>query len=543
MFTNLTAPFAGQAPTDLIIAALAIPFIAALIIPLFYKIPNLREAVTLIAAAILAAVTWSLYPTIAAGETPQLQVWPVAPGLDLAFKVEPLGMLFGLVASTLWVVNSVYSIGYMRGNNETRQTQFYVCFAVAISATMALAFSANLFTMFLAYEVLTLSTYPLVTHKGTEDAKKAGRVYAGLLIGTSMVLFLPAILLTWATAGTLDFTPGGILKPDMLSPLMLGGLLALFVFGIGKAAVMPVHFWLPAAMVAPTPVSALLHAVAVVKAGVFSILKVIVYIFGIDTLTSTNANEWIVYLASFCVLLASIIAMNQDNLKARLAYSTVSQLSYIVLGAALATAASITGGALHILMHAFAKITLFFCAGAIYITHRKTEVSQLDGLGRLMPLTMFAFLIGSLSIIGIPPLGGTWSKWFLALGALDAKYHFAVAVFMISSLLNIAYLLPIVARAFFTPLPGVASGDTVKIAEAPIACLIAISITMLGCFATFFFAEPILDMISLIDFTGLETNTAETGPSGITTESAATAATTTAADPAGETLKGGLNVR
>ncbi|MCH9809285.1 MAG: monovalent cation/H+ antiporter subunit D family protein [Alphaproteobacteria bacterium] len=539
MFTNLTAPFLGTPTGDLIIAAIAIPFIASLIIPLFYKFPNLREAVTLIAATLLAGVTWSLYPTVAAGGQPELLVWSVAPGLDLAFKIEPLGMLFGLIASTLWVVNSIYSIGYMRGNDEPRQTQFYVCFAVAISATMALAFSANLFTMFLAYEVLTLSTYPLVTHKATEDAMKAGRVYLVLLVGTSMVLFLPAILLTWATAGTLDFTPGGIIKPDALSPLLMGGLLALFIFGIGKAAVMPIHFWLPAAMVAPTPVSALLHAVAVVKAGVFTVLKVIVYVFGIETLTSTTANEWVVYLASFCVLMASIVAMNQDNLKARLAYSTVSQLSYIVLGAALATAASITGGALHILMHAFAKITLFFCAGAIYITHRKTEVSQLDGLGRLMPLTMFAFLIGSLSIIGIPPLGGTWSKWYLALGALDANYQFAVAVFMISSLLNIAYLVPIVARAFFKPLPGVAPGEKVKIAEAPIACLIAISITMLGCFVTFFYADPILDMISLIDFTGSETNTTAIEPSGSTIATP----DTTAAGTTGETPKGAINVR
>ena len=541
MFDNLTAPFAGTPPTDLIIASLAIPFIAALIIPLFYKIPNLRELVTLIAAATLAAVTWSLYPVIAAGGTPELLVWTVAPGLDLAFKVEPLGMLFALVASTLWVVNSIYSIGYMRGNNEPRQTQFYVCFAIAISATMALAFSGNLFTMFLGYEILTLSTYPLVTHKATEDAMKAGRVYLVLLVGSSMVLFLPAILLTWATAGTMDFTPGGIIKPDALSPFLMAGLLALFIFGIGKAAVMPIHFWLPAAMVAPTPVSALLHAVAVVKAGVFSILKVVIYVFGIDTLSSTDANAWIIYLASFCVLIASIVAMNQDNLKARLAYSTVSQLSYIVLGAALATAASVTGGALHILMHAFAKITLFFCAGAIYIAHKKTEVSQLDGLGRLMPVTMFAFLIGSLSIIGIPPLGGTWSKWYLALGALEAEYQFAVAVFMISSLLNIAYLLPITARAFFKPLPGVAPGETVKIAEAPTACLIAITITMLGCFVTFFYADPVLDMIALIDLTGADVKTAESIPSATSIATPATAST--AVNAAGETLKGTLNVR
>lgn len=503
MLTSIAAAMQQFSPAQLIIAALAIPAIVAVLIPLFYKAPNLREAVTLIGSAALATTTWTLYPTIAAGERPEVHIWEVVPGLDLAFRIEPLGMLFALIASTLWIVNSIYSIGYMRGNNEQRQTQFYVCFAVALSATMALAFSANLFTMFLAYEVLTLSTYPLVTHKGTPDAMKAGRVYLMLLIGTSMVLFLPAIMLTWGVTGTLDFADGGILSAEgdrALSPLLMGGLLALFVFGIGKAAVMPIHFWLPAAMVAPTPVSALLHAVAVVKAGVFSILKVVIYVFGIDTLTSTGANEWIVYLSSFCVLMASIVAMNQDNLKARLAYSTVSQLSYIVLGAALATAASVTGGALHILMHAFAKITLFFCAGAIYVAHKKTEVSQLDGIGRKMPLTMFAFLIGTLSIIGLPPFGGTWSKWYLALGALDSGYVFAMAVFMISSLLNIAYLMPIVARAFFKPVPGTAEGERVAIAEAPTACLIAISMTALGCIVLFFYTGPVVDMIQLIDF-------------------------------------------
>ena len=447
------------------------------------------------------------------GERPELDVWEVTPGLELAFRIEPLGMLFALIASTLWIINSIYSIGYMRGNNETGQTQFYVCFAVALSSTMALAFSANLFTLFLAYEVLTISTYPLVTHKGTPEAIKGGRVYLMLLIGTSMSLFLPAIMLTWGVAGTLDFAAGGIIPTDgdnALAPILVAGLLALFIFGIGKAAVMPIHFWLPAAMVAPTPVSALLHAVAVVKAGVFTVLKVVVYVFGIETLTNTGANEWIVYLSAFCVLMASIIAMNQDNLKARLAYSTVSQLSYIVLGAALASVASVTGGALHILMHAFAKITLFFCAGAIYVAHKKTEISQLDGIGRKMPLTMFAFLVGTLSIVGLPPFGGTWSKWYLALGALDAGFIFAMAVFMISSLLNIAYLVPIVTRAFFKPLPGVAPGEKVAIEEAPTACLIAITATMLGCLALFFLADDALKVIELVDFgTASETSAAE----------------------------------
>lgn len=509
MLTAITSLTQNLSSTDLIIACLLIPAMAAALIPVFYKVPNLREAVTLIAAASLAICTWSLYPRIAAGEQPVLKIWEVVPGLELAFKVEALGMLFALVASTLWLINSIYSIGYMRGNSEPRQTQFYVCFAAAISSTMALAYSANLFTMFLAYEVLTLSTYPLVTHKGTEEAMKAGRVYLVLLVGTSMVLFLPAVMLTWATAGTLNFTPGGIIAPNALSPLLLGGLLGLFVFGIGKAAVMPMHFWLPAAMVAPTPVSALLHAVAVVKAGVFSILKIVVFIFGIDTLASTGVNQWLIAIAGGTVVLASLIAMTRENLKARLAYSTVSQLSYIVLGALLATTNSIIGGSMHIAMHAAGKITLFFCAGAIYTAAHLTEIPQLTGLGRRMPITFTAFTIGTLSIIGLPPMGGTWSKWYLTLGAMDAGQLAIVAVFMISSLLNIAYLLPIPFKAFYGKPPAsagaaAAGAETEGIHEAPVACLIAITLTSAACLVLFFYPDPLFELVSQIQLRSVE---------------------------------------
>ncbi len=486
------------APETLIAAALVIPIAAAALIPAFFRAPNLRETVTLTAAAALAFVVWNLAPYIASGARPTLHVFSVAPSLDLSFTVEPLGMLFALVAGTLWIVNSIYSIGYMRGHNEPRQTSFYVCFAVALSAAMGIAFAGNLFTLFIFYELLTLSTYPLVTHKATPEAMNGGRVYLMLLIGTSMVLLLPAIVITGVLAGTLDFVPGGILD-GKTTPLVLSLLLGLFMFGIGKAALMPFHRWLPSAMVAPTPVSALLHAVAVVKAGVFCVLKVVVYVFGIETLVQADASWWLIWIASFTVIAASLVAMRQDNLKARLAYSTVSQLSYIVLGAGLATAASVSGGAMHIAMHAVGKITLFFCAGAIYVAHHKTEVSQLDGIGRLMPVTMGAFLIGALSIIGLPPLGGTWSKLFLMLGALDAGYMIAAVVFMVSSLLNIAYLLPIAARAFFKPLPGAVEGKKVAIAEAPLACQIAITISAAACIVLFFAAQPIADFASSIE--------------------------------------------
>jgi multicomponent Na+:H+ antiporter subunit D len=440
-------------PERLVLLAVLAPFVGAVIIPLCHKVPNLRETVTLATAGTLCIAVASLLAPVLDGARPDAQVIEVAPGLALAFKVEPLGMLFALLASSLWIVNSIYSIGYMRANDEPRQTGFYVCFAVALGSTIGIAFAKNLFTLFLFYEALTISTYPLVTHKADAEAIRAGRVYLLLLLGTSLVLFLPAIVATWVLAGTLDFTPGGILSGKTGAPI-IGAMLALYVFGIGKAAVMPLHFWLPAAMVAPTPVSALLHAVAVVKAGVFAILKVAVMIFGIDVLASLRQSAWLTAVAGTTILAASIVALRQDNLKRLLAYSTVSQLSYVVLGIAVLTPVSVVGAALHLAAHALGKITLFFAAGSIYTAAHLTEVSQLDGIGRRMPWTMGAFAVGALAMIGIPPTAGFLGKWFILAGAMQAANWIAVAVIILSTLLNAAYFLPIVFRAFFRPPVG-----------------------------------------------------------------------------------------
>ncbi len=484
-------------PERLVLLAVLVPFIGALIIPLFHRHANLREAITLISAVSLCIVVFSLLGPVLEGARPETQLIQVAPGLALAFEVEPLGMLFALVASTLWIVNSIYSIGYMRANRETGQTGFYVCFAIALGTTIGIAFAKNLFTLFLFYEALSLATYPLVTHKADADALRAGRIYLLLLLGTSLVLFLPAIMATWVLAGTLDFVPGGILAGKASTPIM-AMLLALYVFGIGKAALMPLHFWLPAAMVAPTPVSALLHAVAVVKSGVFAVVKIIVYIFGVETLASTGASEWLVFVAAASLIIASFIALSRDNLKARLAYSTISQLAYVVLGAALATSTGIIGSGFQIAMHAAGKITLFFCAGAIYTAHHLTQVSEMTGIGRKMPITMFVFFVGSLSIVGLPPLGGTWSKWMLLLGALDAGSMVAVGVLMLSSLLSLAYLLPIVARGYFLPPPDQPTNGATEIKEAPIACMIALCCTALLCIVLFFQSGRIETLLEAI---------------------------------------------
>ncbi|MEM8797017.1 MAG: proton-conducting transporter membrane subunit, partial [Pseudomonadota bacterium] len=344
---------------------IAIPFIGAFAIAACGRIPNLREAATLTTALLLFFSVFNVYDYFQGGLSPTAGPFEVLPGLDIAFAVEPLGMMFAIIASGLWIINSIYSIGYMRGNNEPRQTTFYVCFAISIFGVMGIAFAANLFTFFLFYEILSLATYPLVTHKQNQDAKIGGRIYIGILLGTSMFLMLPAIIWTASLAGTLDFAEGGILA-GKASTEVLTVLTVLFMFGVGKAALMPIHFWLPAAMVAPTPVSALLHAVAVVKAGVFAVVKILVYVFGIDLLNETGAADWLLYAAGFTVIAASLVALRQDNLKKRLAYSTVSQLSYVILAAAILTPISIAGAALHIAAHAISKITLFFAAGSIY---------------------------------------------------------------------------------------------------------------------------------------------------------------------------------
>lgn len=461
---------------------------------------NLRETVTLVFSTLTFLLVLTLYLFILENDAPSFLIGEMLPGLVFELTVEPLGMLFALIASFLWIITSLYAIGYMRGHHKKNQTRFYFFFAVAISSTLGLAFSSNLLTLFLFYEALTLLTFPLVTHSGSPEAKRAGRVYLGILMGTSIGLQLLAIIWTWSITGTLDFSPGGILA-GKVSETLAGILLLLYVFGVGKAALMPFHRWLPAAMVAPTPVSALLHAVAVVKAGVFTILKIALYIFGQDLLSQLSMTEWIQYLAAATILIASLIAMRKDNLKARLAYSTVSQLSYIILGAMLANSLGFLGGGMHIATHAFGKITLFFCAGAILVASHKTDISQMKGLGRTMPVTMIAFFIASVSIIGLPPLAGLWSKWYLALGALENDQIIFVGVLMLSSLLNIAYLLPIPIRAFFSSSPGndqQADRGKITIKEAPLCSLIAILITTTGCLVLFFYPAPLFNLLNLI---------------------------------------------
>lgn len=468
-----------MSPETALLCAMVTPLVAAALVVLLGKLPNLRETASIAAGV----VTFGFVATVAAavydGAPVAYELAEPVQGLRLAFAVEPLGMVFALVASLLWPVTTLYAIGYMRGHGEGHQTRFFCFFAVSIAAVLALAFSANLATLFVCYEAITLATFPLVTHANNRAAWRAGRIYLGILMGTSIGLLLLGCVAVYGIAGTTEFTQGGVLAGPLaegkVSKAALGVLLGLFVFGAGKAAVMPVHRWLPNAMVAPTPVSALLHAVAVVKAGVFTILKVVVYVFGLDLVRDLDAHTVLAYVAGFTVVAASVIALGKDNLKERLAYSTIGQLSYIVLGALIATTTSVQGAGLHIAAHATGKITLFFGAGAILVAAHKKNVSQLDGIGRRMPVTMGCFLVGTLSIIGLPPTAGMWSKLLLVQGTADAGQWLLVGAFLASSLLNIVYLLSIPMRAFLRPL----SDDDLAHphGEAPLTSRIAMVIT------------------------------------------------------------------
>ena len=468
------------------------PLIGAVLIAASHRHPNQREAATLVTATALFILVLSLLSPVLAGQRPKTTLWDIIPGISISLEAEPLGMVFALIASFLWIVTSVYSIGYMRSHHEQNQTRFYVCFAIALASAIGVAFAANMFTLFIFYEALTLSTYPLVAHHGTDEARRGGRTYLGVLLFTSIAFQLLAIVWTWSIAGTLDFTAGGILA-EHASPAVFSLLFVLYMFGIGKAALMPFHRWLPAAMVAPTPVSALLHAVAVVKAGVFTVVKVTVYIFGVEALARVGASDVILYVAATTTILASIVALRQNNLKRRLAYSTVSQLSYVVMAATLVNDFGILGGTLHVAMHAFGKITLFFCAGAILVAAHKTEVSELRGIGRAMPWTMTAFTIGSLSMIGLPPTAGFISKWYILLGALEADMSIIVGVLVLSTLLNAGYFLPIVYAAFFREPDAPATHG-----EAPKTMVGAISVCALGTVVLFLFPGQFLALARML---------------------------------------------
>jgi multicomponent Na+:H+ antiporter subunit D len=460
------------------------------------RAPNVREAWTFLAAGVKFLIVLSMLPTILKGTEIVYTIAEFVPGAAIQFRVDAFGMLFALVSSSLWIITTAYSIGYMRALKEHSQTRYFVFFAIALSATVGVAFSANLLTMYLFYEMLSFATYPLVTHHQDKEARSSGRKYLLYIVGTSIGLVLPAMLICYNLTGTLEFGKQGFMAGAGASKGLIGLLMVMLVFGFAKAAIMPFHSWLPAAMVAPTPVSALLHAVAVVKVGVFSVVRVITCVFGTNLLLSLDLGTIIVFAASVTILVGSFIALSQDGLKRMLAFSTIAQLSYVVLGVALLSPKGMTGGMVHIAMHAFGKITLFFCAGAIFVATGKKNMSDMVGIGRRMPITMTAFFIGALSIIGMPPCGGFISKWYLVLGSLQAQQIPVLVVLLFSSLLNAAYFMPFVYKAFFCKPEEAMFENTIK--EAPPFCVVPLVVTAIISIILLFYPQPFVRLASMM---------------------------------------------
>jgi multicomponent Na+:H+ antiporter subunit D len=481
--------------TYVLLAAVAAPLIGAVLVMLTGRRPNVRESCSFVASAFTFGAVASLAPAVLAGKRLALHLFTLLPGVSLTLRADSFSMVFALVASFLWIVTVLYSMGYMRGLGEHAQTRFSACFALALFGAVGCAFADNLFTLYLFYEIVSVTTYPLVAHHQDREGYEGGRKYLVYLTGTAKGLVLPAVILTYVMCGTLDFSDNirtGIFPGDA-SRLMITITYCCLILGFAKNAVMPFHNWLPGAMVAPTPVSALLHAVAVVKVGVFSTTRVMLYLFGVDTMAALNLGMPTAWFVSFTILAASLVALSKDDLKARLAYSTVSQLSYIILGVALLTPAGIEGGIVHIVNHALAKITLFFCAGAIFVASRKKNISEMKGLGRTMPLTFAAFGVASLSMIGIPPVAGFITKWYLLVGAMDARQMGIVAVLVVSTILNAAYFAPVVYQAYFGTSPDGKIPTGVR--EASPALLVPLLLTAALSVAAGLYPEFFIHMI------------------------------------------------
>jgi multicomponent Na+:H+ antiporter subunit D len=477
--------------TSRLVWALLVPLFGSFLVSLSGKKPNLRESWSVISAVILFSMVLTMVSPVLAGKTLYYQLFKILPGVTVTLRADAFSMIFALVASSLWIAAAFYSMGYMRGLHEHAQTRFNTCFAIAIFGAIGVAFSDNLFTMYLFYEIVSVCTYPLVAHHQDEEAYEGAKKYIVYLTTTAKGFLLPSLAIIYVMTGSLDFPHDiytGMFPADANSAIVT--MLFIFcLFGFAKNGVMPFHHWLPGAMVAPTPVSALLHAVAVVKVGVFCTARMMLYGFGVNTMSFLNLGIPTAYFVGFTVVMASVIALTKDNLKARLAYSTVSQLSYIILGVCLLTPHGIAGGLIHIANHAFSKITLFFCAGAIYVATHKKNISEMSGLARSMPFTFGAFAIASLSMIGAPPVAGFVTKWELLVGTIESGSFGIILVLLASTLLNVGYFAPVAYKAFFGKRP--AGEPYVGIREAPLSmviplCTASLISVIIGIYPNFF---------------------------------------------------------
>jgi multicomponent Na+:H+ antiporter subunit D len=374
------------------------------------------------------------------------------PGADFVLRADAPALLFGTLSGVLWLLTTVYAIAYLEGSPH--RSRFFGFFSLCVSASMGVALAGNLVTFLVFYELLTLTTWPLVVHRGTPTALAGGRVYLAYTLGGSALL-LAGVAWLHAVAGPVEFVARGALAAMEGHDAALRAIFLLMAAGLGvKAALVPLHGWLPRAMVAPAPVSALLHAVAVVKAGAFGMVRLVYDVFGLERGQALGVLLPLAVVAAVTIVWGSFRALFQDDLKKRLAYSTVSQVSYIILGTAILGPLSTVGGLVHLVHQGLMKITLFFCAGNLAETLGVHAVSEMKGAGKRMPLTMAAFTVGALGMMGLPPLAGFVSKWYLGVGALEAGQGWVVAVLAASTLLNAGYFLPILRAAWFEPPPA-----------------------------------------------------------------------------------------
>ncbi len=450
----------------LILIPILFPMITSLVIGI-WKFENDKKRNTFILTAVITNLLFIIW-IISMSGVRNLRILKVNDLLDIYFSVDKLGVLFVIMVSILWIFTAIYSFVYM--SHEKKEKRYYIYFMLTLGITVGIGFSGNLFTLYIYYEFLTLATFPMVIHAGTKEAMEVGKKYLIYSLGGATLALL-GIILIFSLSNNLNFVEHGVINSISIGNEKLLVIIYIVTFiGFGvKAALVPLHSWLPAAMVAPTPVSALLHAVAVVKSGIFALIRISYYIFGAETIGKIRGNYYISILVILTILMGSLLALHQDNLKKRLAYSTISQLGYILLGIVLLNDYALTGGLLHLINHAVIKITLFFCAGAIYFTTGKKYIHEMKGIGRKMPITMWCFAIASISLIGIPPTNGFVSKWYLALGGLGENKAIFVIILLLSSLLTAAYLLPIITTAFFSG--GQYDGET---CDPPLLMLIPI---------------------------------------------------------------------
>lgn len=436
-----------ETPTLLVLILLTSLGAAPIIFALPERAARLRTGINLTMATIKVALVGWLALEVGRGASHGLS-FAILPGLEFRLQADPLAILFIALSAVLWLITTVYSVGYLeRGPHRAR---FFGFFSLCVGATVGVALAGNLFTFLVFYELLTLATYPLVIHRGTAEALRAGRIYLIYTLAGGLVLLLGTLGL-WVLAGSTDFAPGGIMATIAeAQPLAAQALFVVLILALGvKAALVPLHRWLPIAMVAPAPVSALLHAVAVVKAGAFGIIRVVFEVFGIEVTRDLGLSMPLAALAAVTIIYGSLRALTQDDIKKRLAYSTVSQVSYITLGVALAGPVAAVGALAHLIHQGLMKITMFMAAGNLAEALSVKRVSQMDGVGRRLPGTMLAFSLAALAMVGLPPLAGFVSKWYLAQGSLAVGQDWVIPLLLGSSLLNALYFLPMLHRAWF----------------------------------------------------------------------------------------------